>query len=76
MEVSEINLANGTLIYFYEDLFTTCRLDLQPESLSHILSWFLMRLLSGVFMALEIYTALKQMAPMKAPSLDGMPKVF
>ena len=44
MEVSKINLANGTLIDFYEDLFTTCSLDLQLESLSHILSWFLMRL--------------------------------
>lgn len=70
----QLDLIRSTWIDFYEDLFTTCNPNSQPESLSYIpqlVSYEINSQLSSNFMAWEIHTAFKQMAPMKALGPDG-----
>ena len=75
----QANLIKETIIEFYEELFTTCNPYLQVNSLSYVSQLVPNEInshLSGDFMEWEVHTALKQMTPLKAPGLDGMPPLF
>ena len=67
------------LINYYENLFTTS----QPEQIddvvakvSRVVTEEMNKALIREFTAPEVELAIKQMAPTKAPGLDGMPPVF
>ena len=75
-QISPLKLGafNLPIIYASSDLFTTCSLKSQPESLSYIpqlVSNEINSQLPSDFMAWEIHTTFKQMASMKAPGPDG-----
>ena len=67
------------LITFYHELFTTSNPILHQEVLdqiSHVISNDMNQELTCKFEEWEVAQALKQMSPMKAPGLDGMPPLF
>ena len=75
----EPNEIGGVLINFYQELFTTSNPPLHQEVLDQIPQLLLDDMnqeLLCKFEEWEVVQALKQMAPMKAPGLDGMPLLF
>ena len=68
-----------TLVNYYQDLFSTSNLDPQWAPLNHIpmvITKEMNSALTGTFRECEVKDALKQMTPVKAPGLDGMPPLF
>ena len=67
------------LIDYFQELLTSTHLqnfDTATNSIDSIISIDMNAQLSVDFMEWEVQTALKQMAPSKAPGLDGMPPLF
>ena len=67
------------LINYYSSLFTTSQpeqIDEVVAQVSSVVTEDMNKALTRVFTASEVEMALKQMAPTKAPSPDGMPPVF
>lgn len=72
-EIAEI------LINFYQNLFTSenpRRIDEALESNPRVVTEEMNQMLSGEFTRAKVEEALKQMDPLKAPGLDGMPPIF
>ena len=69
----------GLLEYFYKELFKTSHPCNMEEVLQHmrvVVMEEMNRELVGEFTHAEVDLALNQMAPLKAPGLDGMPPLF
>ena len=67
------------LIKYYQDLFTFSKPNSQGAALEHIpnvITDHMNAVLNAPFREDEVKEALKQMAPLKAPGLDGMPLLF
>lgn len=64
---------------YFDQLFTTSRLRVEQELIDAILAKVIQRMNSALikeFHAGEVEKALKQMHPLTAPGLDGMPPLF
>ena len=64
---------------YYQELFTSVNPESMPNALSSIpqlVTEDMNSTLTENFQAWEVENALKQMAPQKAPGLDGMPPLF
>ena len=69
----------ASLINDYQDLFSTSNLDPHWPSLDQIplvITEEMNSILIATFQVCEVKEALKQMAPLKASGLDGMPPLF
>ena len=69
----------AVLIGFYQNLFTTSTSKNSSNVLVYVpqlITDEMNSYLSREFMECEVSAALKQMAPLKAPGLDGMPPLF
>ena len=69
----------GLLSNYFTEIFTIARPNIQQGALDYIpqvVSDEINDHLTGEFMAREVSAALKQMAPQKAPGLDGVPPLF
>ena len=67
------------MIKYYQDLFTSSKPNAHGADLDHILNVITDHMnasLVAPFRDDEVKEALKQMAPFKAPGLDGMPPLF
>ena len=66
------------LISYYESLFNSKCLDASRvlECVPNVITNEMNALLSRIFEVHEVEVALQQMAPLKAPGLDGMPPSF
>ena len=70
---------SGIVIDYYQKLFTSTVLDPPSIVLEHVpqvITEEMNQTLTGEFREEEVLATLKQMAPMKAPGLDGMPPLF
>jgi len=64
---------------YYQQLFTTANLpqnEAATNSINSLISEEMNAQLTLDFKVWEIQQAIKQMAPLKAPGLDGMPPLF
>lgn len=69
----------STILGYYENLFstsTTTSYTAHLEHIPHLISEEMNQVLMGEFLEAEVSLALKQMAPLKAPGLDGMSLLF
>ena len=67
------------MIKYYQDLFTSSKPNAHGADLDHIpnvITNHMNAALVASFRDDEVKEALKQMAPFKAPGLDGMPPLF
>ena len=64
----DLNDITALMIKYYQDLFTSSKLNAQGEDLDHMNA-----ALVAPFKDDEVKEVLKQMAPLKAPGPDGMP---
>ena len=70
---------NDTIINFYKTLFTSGDLSGLAEVIDvipHVIAPNMNERLAMEFTIEEVDVALKQMAPLKSPSPDGMPPLF
>lgn len=68
-----------TIVYSYQDLFTTSNpasFDEVLDTIPQVVTQEMNDLLAYDFTMEEVELALKQMAPLKSPRLDGMPPLF
>jgi len=69
----------GLFIEYFRELFSTYNLSQLDDflgSISQVVTKSMNTELLRVFTRQEVEVALKQMAPLKAPGLDGMPPIF
>ena len=67
------------LIDYFQDLYTSVNqvsCDAATESIEKVINSNLNNQLAQEFTAWEVQKAIKEMAPLKAPGLDGMPPLF
>ena len=73
------NEVNHCLVEYFQKLFTSTN-NLNPHeavnSINTIISEDMRSQLSATFTTGEVQIALKQLTPLKAPGLDGMPPLF
>ena len=72
------NVSN-IIVDYYQWLFTTSNpydMNYVLQCIPQVVSPKMNNILSTEFTKLEVDTTLKQMAPLKAPSPDGMPPIF
>ena len=70
---------NATIVDFYQNLFTSgnpSNFEEVIKTIPHVVTDEMNDILMAVFHIEEVEVALKQMAPLKAPDLDGMPPLF
>ncbi|KAK9989615.1 hypothetical protein SO802_029854 [Lithocarpus litseifolius] len=77
--VSQPDLIASSFTDYYQALFTSSNPILEEATLTSVpklITVEMNAMLSQEFMDWEVQTALKQMAPLKAPGPDGMPPLF
>ena len=70
---------NATIVDFYQNLLTSSspsNFEEVIETIPHVVTDEMNDMLMAEFHIQEVEIALKQMAPIKAPGLDGMPPLF
>ena len=70
---------NATIVDFYQTLFTSgnpCNFEEVIKTIPHVVTYKMNDILMVEFHIEEVEVALKQMAPLKASSPNGMPPLF
>ena len=77
--VMDEGAVGAIFVYFYSRLFTTSRpsdLERVLEGVQSVVTTSMNENLTKPYVREEVDVAIKQMAPLKAPGLDGMPPLF
>ena len=69
----------SNLVGYYENIFTSSQPTHIEEAVTHVpqvITTSMNESLTRTYTEIEVEEALKQMAPLKAPELDGLPPLF